>query len=138
MRYGWVHRNVAVLTDPPRLERFEIKPFLPDDAWAVYPNAAPAARLYAARPECSIVSVIVLRGWSKASVLPVAVSLAVRFLADGPAAPDTQCRFQFKIVICRRSSARLEQRSFKPMVQGSNPCAGTSQKSPDLAAVLTA
>lgn len=27
---------------------------------------------------------------------------------------------------CRRSSAWLEQRSFKPMVQGSNPCAGTS------------
>src|SRR5437870_444621 len=25
----------------------------------------------------------------------------------------------------RRSSAWLEQRSFKPMVQGSNPCAGT-------------
>lgn len=34
MRYGWVHRNVAVLTDPPRLERFEIKPFLPDEARA--------------------------------------------------------------------------------------------------------
>jgi hypothetical protein len=33
------------------------------------------------------------------------------------------------MVICRRSSAWLEQRSFKPKVQGSNPCAGTNQKS---------
>jgi integrase len=34
VRYGWIHRNVAALTDPPRLERFEIKPFLPDEARA--------------------------------------------------------------------------------------------------------
>ena len=31
-----------------------------------------------------------------------------------------------RIVFSRRSSAWLEQRSFKPMVQGSNPCAGTN------------
>jgi integrase len=34
VRYGWIHRNAAALTDPPRLERFEIKPFLPDEARA--------------------------------------------------------------------------------------------------------
>ena len=31
-----------------------------------------------------------------------------------------------KIMLSRRSSAWLERRSFKPMVQGSNPCAGTT------------
>jgi integrase len=34
MRYGWVYRNVATLTDPPRVERFEIKPFTSEEARA--------------------------------------------------------------------------------------------------------
>jgi len=34
IRYGWLYRNVATLTDPPRVERFEIKPFTPNEARA--------------------------------------------------------------------------------------------------------
>lgn len=34
MRYGWLYRNVATLTDPPRVERFEINPFEPEEARA--------------------------------------------------------------------------------------------------------
>ncbi len=34
LRYGWVARNVAALTDPPKLERKEIRPFNRHEAWS--------------------------------------------------------------------------------------------------------